>query len=106
MVRAPASSGPTCIWRAPSTKRARSRSNARCARCSPSSDRAEGIAMKTEPNLKSPDDFYERLMEAHRGLDMEQSAQLNARPILLMANQIGDDQVLQDCIAAAAKTVR
>jgi hypothetical protein len=59
--------------------------------------------MKTEPTLKSPDDFYERLLEAHQGLSADQSAQLNARLILLLANQVGDDQVLADCITAAAK---
>ena len=59
--------------------------------------------MKTDPTLKSPDDFYERLLDAHRGLNADESAQLNARLILLLANQIGDDQVLAECIAAAAK---
>ena len=46
--------------------------------------------MKTEPTLKNPDDFYEQLLDAHRGLSAEQSAQLNARLILLLANQVGD----------------
>jgi len=59
--------------------------------------------MKTDPTLKSPDDFYERLLDAHRGLTADQSAQLNARLILLLANQVGDEQVLADCITAAAK---
>jgi len=59
--------------------------------------------MKTEPTLKSPDDFYERLLDAHRGLSADDSAKLNARLILLLANQIGDDQVLAECITAAAK---
>jgi hypothetical protein len=59
--------------------------------------------MKTDPTLKSPDDFYERLLDAHRGLTADQSTQLNARLILLLANQVGDDQVLADCVAAAAK---
>lgn len=59
--------------------------------------------MKIEPNVTSPDDFYERLLDAHRGLTAEQSAQLNARLILLLANQVGDDQTLAECVAAAAK---
>jgi hypothetical protein len=60
--------------------------------------------MKVDPTLQSPDDFYERLLDAHRGLSADESTQLNARLILLLANQIGDDQVLADCIAAAAKS--
>ena len=59
--------------------------------------------MKTEPNVTHPDDFYERLLDAHRGLSAEESTQLNARLILLLANQIGDGAVLAECVAAAAK---
>ncbi len=47
------------------------------------------------------DGFYEALMDAHSGLDTAQSALLNARLILLLANQIGDSAVLADCIALA-----
>lgn len=61
--------------------------------------------MKTDPTLKSPDDFYERLLDAHRGLTAEESARLNARLILLLANQVGDDQVLSECIQAAANSL-
>ena len=53
-----------------------------------------------EPNIASPDDFYEALIEAHRGLSAEQSAMLNAKLILLLANQIGD---LGTLLAAMAK---
>lgn len=59
--------------------------------------------MKTELMLKDPDAFYERLLQAHAGLTPEQSALLNARLILLLANQVGDDRVLAECIEAAAQ---
>jgi hypothetical protein len=57
--------------------------------------------MKTEPNLHDADGFYERLLDAHAGLTPEQSQLLNARLILLLANQVGDPQVLADCVTAA-----
>lgn len=57
--------------------------------------------MKTEPQLQDADRFYEQLLDAHEGLSPEQSALLNARLILLLANQIGDTQVLEECIRAA-----
>ncbi|MDP3618498.1 MAG: DUF2783 domain-containing protein [Ramlibacter sp.] len=57
--------------------------------------------MKTEPNLPDADLFYEQLLDAHEGLSQEQSQLLNARLILLLANQVGDSQVLKACIAAA-----
>jgi hypothetical protein len=59
--------------------------------------------MKTELNLKNADAFYEAWLDAHRGLADDQSALLNARLVLLLANQIGDDRVLADCVSAAAK---
>lgn len=48
--------------------------------------------------LSDADGFYEALLDAHGGLSADESAALNARLILLLANQIGDLAVLQDCI--------
>ncbi len=58
-----------------------------------------------EPNLNSPDDFYEALIEAHRGLSVEQSGMLNAKLILLLANQVGDLAVLRAAIAKAREGI-
>ncbi len=60
--------------------------------------------MKTSLNLQDADGFYEALLDAHAGLSPEASQLLNARLILLLANQVGDAQVLLDCIAAAKDT--
>ncbi|MGE4241803.1 DUF2783 domain-containing protein [Ramlibacter sp.] len=57
--------------------------------------------MKTEPNLQDADGFYEQLLDAHEGLDAAQSALLNARLVMLLANQIGDAAVLKACVEAA-----
>ena len=57
--------------------------------------------MKTTLNLQDADGFYEQLLDAHQGLTEQQSALFNARLILLLANQVGDARVLQDCIEAA-----
>ena len=59
------------------------------------------MALNTQPNIDRPDDFYQALIEAHAGLSEEQSAALNARLILLLANQIGDLATLKEAIAAA-----
>lgn len=55
----------------------------------------------TEPHLERPDDFYEALLAAHQGLTTEQSHDLNARLVLLLANQIGRLDVLKAAFAAA-----
>ena len=52
--------------------------------------------------MSDADGFYEALLDAHAGLSKAQSDALNARLILVLANQIGDAQVLKACIAAAA----
>lgn len=57
--------------------------------------------LKTDPNLPVPDDFYEALIEFHRGLSDEESGLANARLILLLANHIGDMQVLQEALRLA-----
>ncbi|MDB5753494.1 MAG: hypothetical protein JWP65_3915 [Ramlibacter sp.] len=57
--------------------------------------------MKTTPNLQDADGFYEQLLDAHQGLTPQQSQLLNARLILLLANQLGDARVLKECLAAA-----
>jgi hypothetical protein len=57
--------------------------------------------MKTALHLQDADAFYEQLLDAHQGLSREASELLNARLILLLANQVGDAQVLKECIEAA-----
>ncbi len=59
------------------------------------------MKLNTEPNIERPDDFYEALIELHRGLTDEQSRQVNARLILLLANHIGDMEVLAEAMGAA-----
>ena len=58
-------------------------------------------ALNTEPNITAPDSFYERLIEMHRDLTPEQSHAANARLILLLANHIGDPDVLSQAMARA-----
>ena len=59
------------------------------------------MKLNTEPNIERPDDFYEALIELHRGLSEEQSRHVNARLILLLANHIGDMEVLAEAMAAS-----
>lgn len=59
--------------------------------------------MKTTLNFTDHDAFYERLIAAHQGLNEAQSAALNARLLLLLANQVGDESVLAQCVDAARK---
>ena len=62
-------------------------------------------ALTVDPNLAAPDDFYEALIDMHRGLDAQQSALVNARLILLLANHVGDLDVLREAMARARADV-
>lgn len=62
------------------------------------------MALNTKPNIADPDAFYAELIAAHDGLSEADSAALNARLILLLANHIGDRAVLAEALAAARST--
>ena len=61
--------------------------------------------LNTESNIASPDDFYEELIDLHRDLTDEQSALVNAKLILLLANHVGDLALLREAMAAAREDV-
>jgi hypothetical protein len=59
------------------------------------------MPLVTTPHLSAPDDFYEALIDAHRELTTAQSHALNARLVLLLANHIGDLEVLREALGIA-----
>jgi hypothetical protein len=63
------------------------------------------MPLDTTARLAAPDDFYQALIDLHRGLTDDQSQLLNARLILLLANHIGDMEVLREAMAAAREGV-
>ena len=60
--------------------------------------------MKSDLRIEDPDSFYAAWVAAHEGLSDAESADLDARLVLLLANQVGELQVLLDCIAAARES--
>ncbi|MGB3290074.1 MAG: DUF2783 domain-containing protein [Burkholderiaceae bacterium] len=62
--------------------------------------------LNTQSNFSAPDEFYERLIEAHRDLDTEQSHAMNAALVLLLSNHIGDLGVLAQALEAARKAIQ
>lgn len=55
------------------------------------------------PNIATPDDFYAELLAAHEPLSKEESDAFNARLILVLANHIGDREVLSAALKAAQR---
>jgi hypothetical protein len=54
-----------------------------------------------EPNLPQVDDIYQWLVDAHAGRSEAASMRLNARLILILANHVGDPQVIREAIDCA-----
>jgi hypothetical protein len=59
------------------------------------------MTLNTAANIARQDDFYERLIDMHRDLAPEQSNAANAALILLLANHIGNADVLTQAMDIA-----
>ena len=61
------------------------------------------MPISASSNFVKPDDAFRAVVEAHRGLNDEQSADLDAALVLILANHIGDIDVLREAIALAKR---
>ena len=62
--------------------------------------------LRTEAHFDRPDDFYQALIDTHRDLSADESALLNCKLILLLANHIGDFDVLTEAMRRARAGVQ
>ena len=58
-------------------------------------------ALATDNRFPDPDAAYAAIVDAHEGLDASASAALDAKLVLILANHIGDLDVLEAAIALA-----
>jgi hypothetical protein len=63
------------------------------------------ISLNLHQNLDDFDDFYDMLSDSHHNLNEAQSKMLDAQLVLLLANHIGDLNVLREAFARARVTV-
>ncbi len=61
------------------------------------------MTLSTTSNFSDPDTAYRLVVEAHRGLSDEDSASLDTALVLILANHIGDIDVLREAIALAKR---
>ncbi|WP_428674019.1 DUF2783 domain-containing protein [Reyranella sp.] len=59
-------------------------------------------ALRRTLNLAKPDDVYNALIDAHKGLSDEECRAFDARLILLLVNHIGDETVIREALKEAA----
>jgi len=58
----------------------------------------------TASQFADPDAAYLALVEARRSLSDQQAAELDARLVLILANHVGDLDVLREAIALAKES--
>ncbi|MFW2421978.1 MAG: DUF2783 domain-containing protein [Porticoccaceae bacterium] len=61
------------------------------------------MALITTPNIPNPDDFFAALTDLHRDLSESESQAVNAKLILLLANHVGHNQILEEALTLAVK---
>lgn len=59
------------------------------------------MSLNLKPNIARPDDFYEMLTEAQRDMTDDEANDMNARLVLVLANQIGNFEDLKQAIDIA-----
>ncbi len=60
--------------------------------------------LSTSSNFVKPDDAFRMILEAHRGLEDSASHALDTALVLILANHIGDLDVLREAIALAEQS--
>ena len=61
------------------------------------------MVLSTSSNFAKPDDALRAVVEAHRGLNETESADLDAALVLILANHIGDISVLREAVDLAKR---
>lgn len=52
-------------------------------------------------NIQDPDGFYKELIDSQRNMDEAQAALMNCKLVLLLANHIGDREVIRTALRHA-----
>lgn len=59
--------------------------------------------LELKPNFTQPDAFYAALTDVHRERSEPESERVNIRLILLLANHIGDQKILEEALEIASQ---
>ncbi len=62
--------------------------------------------LNLDPNIEDADGFYAELLATHEALSEAESAALNARLILILANHVGDRAILRQALRTAREAKR
>jgi len=63
------------------------------------------MPLNLEPNISDPDGFYQELIDNQREMSADQAEMMNCKLVLILANHIGDRDVLRAALKAAGGKV-
>jgi hypothetical protein len=61
------------------------------------------VKLIRDPNIPDPDGFYASLVDCLRELSDEQAERFQAKLLLVLANHVGDREVLDEAMAVARR---
>ena len=60
--------------------------------------------LNTKPNIENADGFYEELIALHDGRNKDESDAINAKLVLILANHIGDREILAQALTSVGSS--
>ena len=57
--------------------------------------------LRLDINLDHHDDLYQMLVDLHEGRTDEESRKINAKLILILMNQVGDEKIIKEALKLA-----
>lgn len=63
------------------------------------------MTLRLEPNIADPDGFYQDLIDSQRDMTDAQAQLMNCKLVLVLANHIGDREVLREALKVAGGRV-
>lgn len=61
------------------------------------------MQLETRANIADPDGFYQELIDSQRDLGETEAELMNCKLVLILANHIGDRDVLREAIRRAGR---
>ena len=63
------------------------------------------MPLNLDPNIPDPDGFYQELIDSQRDLSEAEAETMNCKLVLILANHIGDREVLREALKVAGGRV-
>jgi Protein of unknown function (DUF2783) len=63
------------------------------------------LPLNLNPNIPDPDGFYQELIDSQRDLSEAEAEMMNCKLVLILANHIGDREILREALKVAGARV-